>query len=136
MVDTRSLFQSALVEAERHKYIESEKVGSDVGLRAIHDWHQRYWTLWLRHRWLEHLLGQVHYEEFAPESYGALRQRFGPSDLLAEVIERVRYGAENIDVLTWATREGRDLSTVIAMLIVMRVNDIRCTRFCFAFAEQ
>jgi len=136
MVETRSLFQSALVEAERHKYIESQKVGRDVGLPAIDDWHQRYWTLWLRHRWIEHLLGDVRYEEFAPDTFGVLRRDFGPSPLLAEVIERVRYGAENIDVLIWASRERRDLSATMAMLTTMRINDIRCTRFCFAFAEQ
>jgi len=136
MVETRSLFKSALSEAERHKYIESQKVGRDVGLPAIDDWHQRYWTLWLRHRWLEHLLGDVRYEEFTEGSFGVLRSRFGPSSLLDEVIERIRYGAENIDVLIWASREGRDLPTTMALLTTMRINDIRCTRFCFAFSEQ
>lgn len=135
MVVAKSLFRRALLEAERHRYLQSERAGQDVGPEAIDQWHRHYWTLWLRHRWLEHLLGDVRYEEFEAEQYGQLRRLFGSCRLLDEVVEKVRQGAENIDVLVWAAGAGRDLRAVVRMLVEMRVNEIRCTRFCFAFSE-
>jgi hypothetical protein len=132
---TKSLFLSARQEAERHKYFASQRAGRDLGLQAIDEWHQRHWTLWLRHRWLEHLMGVQSYEEFPPERFGVLARRFGPSELLDAVIRRVRGGAENIDILVWAARERHDLARVTGILTEMRINEIRCTRFCFTFAD-
>ena len=132
----RSLFKYGLVEAERHKYLESEKAGRDLGTAAIDDWHRRHWTLWLRHRWLEHLLGTICWEEFDPALFGRLETDFADrKELLDEVVRRVRRGAENIDVVWWATAEQRDSAAIARMLVLLRLNDIRCTRFCFAFAK-
>ena len=55
--------------------------------------------------------------------------------LLAEVVGKARRGAENIDVLCWAAANRRDVAVVIRMLIELRLNEIRCTRFCFAFSS-
>jgi hypothetical protein len=132
-VRRQSLFQEALGEAERHKYLESEKAGHDLGQSAIEDWHRRHWTIWLRHRWLEHLLGTTCWEEFEPERFGRLRALFGAhARLLDEIIERVRRGAENIDILCWAAVERRDMDAVVRMLIELRLNEIRCTRYCLS----
>ncbi len=133
---TRSLFLSARTEAERHKYLASQQAGRDLGIEAIDDWHQRYWTLWLRHRWLEHLMGVERYEEFRPERFGVLTRKFGPSELLDEIGRRVRDGAENIDILVWAAEKRCDMAQVTGILTEMRINEIRCTRFCFAFADS
>ena len=135
-MESRSLFQKALRAAEEYKYLESEKAGQDLGPGAIDDWQRRHWTIWLRHRWVEHLLGETCWEEFAPERFGRLRALFAAHvRLLDEVIERVRHGAENIDVLCWAAAERRDLAAVVRMLCELRLNEIRCTRACFAFAH-
>jgi hypothetical protein len=136
MAVPKSLYDDAWHQAVRHKYLESQKAGCDRGLDAIDEWHQHYWTLYLRHRWLEHLTGEECYEEFSPESHGALRRRFGDEPLVQVIADRVRLGAENIDVLLWAAEADADLDTVIAILTEMRVNDIRCTRFCVPFAED
>jgi len=133
----RSLFQEALSEAQRHKYLESEKVGRDLGRTAIDDWQRRHWTIWLRHRWLEHLLGAACWEEFEGWRFGRLHALFSSrQSLLDEVVDLVRRGGENADILWWAAREERDISAVIRMLIELRLNEIRCTRRCFAFARQ
>jgi hypothetical protein len=124
------------LEAERHKYLESQKAGQDLGEGAIVDWHRRHWTLWLRHRWLEHLLGFTCYEEFEPERFGRLQGLYGHHDgLLHEVADMVRRGAENTDILWWAARLDKDVRAVVRMLIELRLNEIRCTRRCFAFAK-
>ncbi|MFP4057988.1 MAG: hypothetical protein ACLF0G_14060 [Candidatus Brocadiia bacterium] len=132
----QSLFLRANLEAERHKYLESQKAGRDLGHQAIADWHRRHWTLWLRERWLEHLLGTTRYEEFEPERFARLPALFAErSDLLAEVVEMVRRGAENADILFWAASERRDLRVVVRILVELRLNEIRCSRYCFDFAR-
>jgi hypothetical protein len=132
----KSLFERARAEANRYKYLESEKAGHDLGQRAIDDWHRRHWTIWLRHRWLEHLMGVTCWEEFEPESFGRLIPLFqAHRKLLDRVAEMARRGAENIDVLTWAAGQHVDIDLVVRMLIELRLNDIRCTRHCFAFAR-
>jgi hypothetical protein len=136
-VRSKSLFLTALRDAEVHKYLESQKAGHDLGPSAIDDWQRRHWTLWLRHRWVEHLLGEACWEEFEPERFGRLRSLFeAHADLLDEVIERVRRGGENIDVLCWAAAERRDMEIVQRMLTELRLNDIRCSRFCVTFAAD
>jgi hypothetical protein len=135
-VKPRSLFQAGLEAAREHKYLESEKAGRDVGPGAIDDWQRRHWTIWLRHRWLEHLLGESCWEEFEPERFGRLRTLFATrATLLDDVVGKVRRGAENIDVLRWAVVERRDLDSVKRMLVELRLNEIRCTRACFDFAK-
>jgi len=131
-----SLLAEAVAEARRHKYIESQKAGRDLGGAAIDDWHRRHWTLWLRHRWLEHLLGTRRWQELEPWRFGRLTTLFAAHiPLLEDVAERVRRGAENIDILCWAARERRGRQTVERMLVELRLNEIRCNRQCIAFAR-
>ena len=134
--EPRSLFKYGLVEAERHKYLESEKAGRDLGTAAIDDWHRRHWTRWLRHRWLEHLLGTRRWAELEPWRFGRLATLFTAHlPLLQDVADMVRRGAENIDILCWAARQHRGLHTVERMLVELRLNEIRCSRQCVAFAR-
>lgn len=131
-----SLFREALAEAERHKYLASEKAGHDLGPEALDDWHRRHWMIWLRHRWLEHLLGLRCWEEFEPWRFGRLAVLFaGHAALLAEIAELVRRGAENADILWWAAKQRRDLDAVVSILTEVRINEIRCSRQCFIFAK-
>jgi len=132
----QGLFEEAVAEAERHKFLESQKAGRDLGHGAIDDWQRRHWTVWLRHRWIEHLLGLRCWEEFEPWRCGRLRTLFPDQEpLLAELAEKVRGGAENADMLWWAAKTHRDIRLVVAILIEMDINDIRCCRGCFAFAD-
>lgn len=54
MIEGSSVYQEFLMELEeinRHKWIESEKAGHDIGFeRALTDWVVKYRALWLRHR--------------------------------------------------------------------------------------
>ncbi|HUT37030.1 MAG TPA: hypothetical protein VNE39_26345 [Planctomycetota bacterium] len=136
-MNPESLFHEALTEAERHKYLESQKAGRDLGHGAIDDWHRRYWTLWLRHRWLEHLLGLRCWEELEAWRFGRLRALFpNQGALLDEIAALVRRGAENADILWWAAKGRRNLPAVMAILTEVRINEIRCSRECFRFARR
>ena len=131
-----SLFREALGEAERHKYLESQKRGRDLGPDAIADWHQRHWTIWLRYRWLEHLLGERCWDELEIGRFGRLRDLFaGHMALLEQVAGLVRRGAENTDILWWAAKEKHNLAVVTQILTEVRINEIRCSRQCVVFAR-
>ena len=49
-----SVHERGEVEAQRHKWIESEKAGRDLGNWAILCWVRDHWNGFLRERWLEH----------------------------------------------------------------------------------
>jgi len=123
------LFQEALSEAEQHKYVESENAGHDVGGEAIDDWQRRHWTDWLRHRWVEHLMGLRCWEEFEVWRFGRLRALFPDQEpLLAELADKVRSGAENADILWWAAMTDRDIRLVVSILTEMDTHRIRFTQ--------
>ncbi|NQT87175.1 hypothetical protein HQ560_10450 [bacterium] len=132
----KSLFKFALQEAEQHKYVESAKAGEDLGFDAIDDWQQRYWTVWLRHRWVEHLLGMECWEEFQAEKFGclkALRNRY--SEAVETITNMARKGMENLNIVVQAGDTPIDTDTVVRILDILSLNDHRCTRFCFKFAD-
>ena len=56
-MEKRSVYVECENEAQRYKWIESEKVGYDLGEEAIRKWVKQHWWGYLRARWLEHLQG-------------------------------------------------------------------------------
>ncbi|MBM4035185.1 MAG: hypothetical protein FJ291_25870 [Planctomycetes bacterium] len=135
-LEQESLFQEALREAQKHKYLESQRAGRDLGIEGIDDWQRRFWTPWFRYHWLEHLLGLRCWEELEPWRFGRLRTLFPTHEaLVAEVADLVRRGAENADILWWAAKARRELPVVMAILTEVRINEIRCSRHCFLFAR-
>ena len=56
-----SVQEVGIVEAMRHKWIESEKAGHDLGEIAIRCWVHEHWHGFLRAKWLEHLEGKTFY---------------------------------------------------------------------------
>src|SRR5262245_60181128 len=56
-----SLYECGEEEAQRFKWIESEKAGRDLGEAAIRTWVRSHWNGFLRQRWLEHLQGKTYW---------------------------------------------------------------------------
>src|SRR3954453_3202788 len=54
-----SIYEDCEREADRFKWIESEKAGRDLGEHAIRHWVRQHWSGYLRARWLEHLQGKT-----------------------------------------------------------------------------
>ena len=80
-------------EAQRHKWIESEKAGRDLGNWAILCWIRYHWNGFLRERWLEHLQGRTYWYELDRDDYGLLQRAFQDSDLIDEILDRLKSGA-------------------------------------------
>jgi CheY-like chemotaxis protein len=117
------LYDEAEREAERHKWIESEKAGHDLGENAIKDWHRNFWRSWCRERWVEHLHGERFWIELDKDDYGLLKKQFHDNLELAEaVMDRIKQGGENLDIIQWATEEGHDLEATIEVLKILDIN--------------
>lgn len=112
-------------EAQRHKWIESEKAGRDLGEWAIRSWVRDHWQTFLRARWLEHLYGRVYWIELDHNDYGILLERFQDSSLLPEVLEMLASGLENLNVLNWAIDNHVPMDEVIEILETLDINSRR-----------
>ena len=124
--EAHSLYHHAREEALRHKWIESEKAGHDLGDEPITEWNRRYWWRWCRARWLEHIQGEVFWREYEAECYGLLDRRTTKNPMLEDrVIDRIKAGYENLDIILWATRWGLDIREIHDILSVLDMNKCR-----------
>ena len=124
-VDVVSVFEAAFEEARRHRWLESEKCGYDVGESAFFDWYADYWTTFVRYRHVEHLVGERRWPEFGRKSYGVLRHAMIVDRLTCEIVDRYQAGGENLDIINWALDEGFDFEDVFQCLETININDAR-----------
>src|SRR5437868_8057848 len=94
-----SLHQCGEEEAQRFKWIESEKAGRDLGETAIRTWIGQHWKGFLRHRWLEHLQGKTFWVELDQGDFGLLQTAFQDSLLINPILDHFKRVGENLDVI-------------------------------------
>jgi hypothetical protein len=122
------LFRMALLEAEKHKWIESQKAGRDLGEAALRDWSRRYWWRWCRDRWIEHLSGDRFWSELDQHDFGLLKRDFHPNgDLVKHITLRIKAGGENLDIIQWAHTTRQDMKDVMEILKLLDINSRRLT---------
>lgn len=125
-VTTLSLYDDGLKEAERHKWIESQKCGRDVGDSAMRDWYCRYWFRYVRCRRLEHVTGIRAWKEFGSEDFGKVGQLMEEGDpLLEKILEMARQGKENFNIVYWALEHGLCTDRVRYFLELIDLNAAR-----------
>ncbi len=113
------------LEALRHKWIESEKAGRDLGEWAIRGWVREHWNGFLRERWLEHLQGRTFWIELDHDDFGLLQRSFQDSFLIEPILQRLIAGEENLDVINWAIDEDLGMDDVINILETLDINSRR-----------
>lgn len=125
----RSIRVESLIEANKHKWIESEKAGRDLGEAEIRQWMCKYWGSFLRERWLEHLSGKYFWVELDRNWFGLMQVKFQDhKELLDTIVNRLKRGQENLDVISWAIENNLTLSAVRAILEELDVNSLRMIR--------
>lgn len=125
-VATLSLYENYRIEAEKYKWIASEKAGHDLGEEAIDEWKNNYWLKWCRARWLEHLEGSVKWKELDASQFGILKRDYKGNKLLRDrVLDRIRDGWENLEILQWAIAWGIDIAEVTEILALLDMNSCR-----------
>jgi hypothetical protein len=125
-MDMSSVFVDGEQEALRFKWIESEKAGFDLGETAIRRWVQCHWWGYLRARWLEHLQGKRFWVELDRGDFGLLQRKFVENTLLLDrILDRLKAGQENLDVICWAQRWGIPIDPVLKILEALDINSRR-----------
>jgi len=120
------LYEESLLEAERHKWIESQKRGMDMGESALREWYQRYWFRYCRSKCLEHLEGSRNWMEFDAEDFGLIEILARQRDLLLDMIlDRAHCGMENLDLICWAQDWGLPMERVLSILEQLNLNRAR-----------
>jgi hypothetical protein len=113
------------LEAQRHKWIESEKAGRDLGEWAIRCWVREHWNGFLRDRWLEHLQGRNFWIELDHNDFGLLQRSFQESSLIDEILRQLKAGKENLDILNWALDCDEPMDEVMEILEALDINSRR-----------
>jgi hypothetical protein len=126
MVERVSVYVDGEQEALKHKWIESEKAGRDLGEAAIRSWVRHHWWGYLRARWLEHLQGKRFWIELDRGDFGLLQRSFQENTLLLDrILDRIKAGQENLDIICWAHEWGIAIDPVIQILEALDINSRR-----------
>ena len=125
-MEKMSVYVDGEQEALRYKWIESERAGRDLGEEALRRWVKEHWWGYLRARWLEHLQGKRFWVELDRVDFGLLQRRYQEdSDLLDRILDRLKSGKENLDVILWALDFGIPMDRVLAILESLNINACR-----------
>src|SRR5262245_413757 len=113
-------------EADRYKWIMSERAGYDLGEDALRRWVSEHWNGYLRARWLEHLEGKTYWLELDRGDYGLFQRRFQEQAVLLDcILDRLKSGQENLNIINWALDWGIDTSQVRHILTILDINSRR-----------
>ena len=125
-MEKSSVYVEGEQEALRYKWIESEKAGCDLGEAAIRRWVQNHWWGYLRARWLEHLQGKRFWVELDRGDFGLLLRKFHDNTLLLDrILDRLKAGQENLDIILWALDWAIPIVSVIQVLEALDINSRR-----------
>jgi hypothetical protein len=125
-LETYSIYLDSRREVDVYKWIESEKVGYDLGEVAVRHWVQRHWNGYLRARWLEHLQGKRFWVELDRNDFGLLQHRFKECQLLLDrIVDRLKTGQENLDVILWSLDWELPMQQVLDILQALDINSRR-----------
>lgn len=125
-VIAKSVYKECIEEENRHKWIESEKAGYDLGEGCIQRWVKEHWSGYLRARWVEHLQGKCFWVELDRGDFGLLQREFQDQHVLLDaILDQLKSGKENLHVIVWAVSSGIPLEPVHQILKALDVNSRR-----------
>lgn len=124
--EKKSVYRECAKEVAKHKWIESQKAGYDLGEAAIRQWVQEHWYGYLRAKWVEHLQGKCFWIELDHGDYGILHRKFQDRPhLLNTILDQLKAGQENLGVICWAYDFQISFDPVIEILEALDVNGSR-----------
>lgn len=125
-VEKVSVYAECEKEINRFKWLESEKAGCDLGESAIRRWVKEHWWGYLRARWLEHLQGTRFWVELDRGDFGLLQRRFQDQTLLLDrILDRLKSGQENLDIIQWCICWNVPFEPVCEILEALDINSRR-----------
>lgn len=125
-VERHSVYTACQVEIDRYKWIESERAGCDQGEAAVRKWVTKHWNGYLRSCWLEHLQGRRFWVELDRGDFGLLQRAFFDEQVLLDrIVDRLKAGQENLDIICWARQFHLPIDRVLAILEALDINSRR-----------
>jgi hypothetical protein len=125
-IEKLSVYADCEEEARKYKWIRSEEAGCDLGEAAIRRWVKEHWWGYLRARWLEHLQGRRFWVELDRGDFGLLQREFRDQGLLLDrILDRLKEGQENLDIIRWANEWHIPIGPVIGILEALDINSRR-----------
>ncbi|GIW81079.1 MAG: hypothetical protein KatS3mg105_2886 [Gemmatales bacterium] len=125
-MEKASVYVESEKEALRFKWLESEKAGCDLGEVAIRRWVKEHWGGYLRARWIEHLQGKCFWVELDRGDFGILKSQFSEDALLLDrILDRIKAGKENLDIILWAHEFNLPMDRVLHILEMLDINSRR-----------
>jgi hypothetical protein len=92
----------------------------------VRQWVKDHWRGYLRAKWLEHLQGKRFWIELDRGDFGLLSRDFPTDrDLLNAILEQLKAGQENLDVLYWARLNQIAADPVVRILEALDINSRR-----------
>jgi hypothetical protein len=120
-----SLYAEGHEEALKFKWIESQKANRDLGEFALWQWSRAHWQPFLRSRWIEHLEGKRFCSELNADQFALLQRPFTNHGLLLErILDRLKSGQENLEIINWAVECEMPCQAVCEILGVLKLNDL------------
>jgi hypothetical protein len=87
---------------------------------------QAHWSGYLRARWLEHLQGKRFWVELDRGDFGLLQREFHANALLLDrILDRLKAGQENLNIIVWAQDWGLPIHPVLQILEALDINSRR-----------
>lgn len=123
-----SVHEDCVDEANRFKWIESEKAGRDLGVQALIQWVKEHWNGYLRSKWIEHIEGVNFWIELDRDDFGLLRHTFRDSIYLSEIMSQLKSKKENFDIIQWVIEANLPASGVAEVIEILAVFDINSKR--------
>lgn len=121
-----SIMHHAASDYAAQKHLDWERLSYDIVETASENWRRRFWRLWFRGHWVEHILGEKYWIEMGHENYGLLKQGQPHNVVLVQrVADRLIVGWENLGIILWASDWGFDLNEIIEILKKININDVR-----------
>ena len=119
----RKVYEEARMAVQEYKWLASEKAGRDVGIEAVREWVQIHWLRFYRHCFVRHVCGETFFEEFGTDCYGLKSGWVScPLEITETVLNFIQEGAENLDLLCWATKQQVPCQPVIEILTELDIN--------------
>jgi len=122
----RSLNQESFAEADRYKWILSERRGYDIGDPGRLEWYERFWRHYCRFHRIQHVVGECCWQEFNDMPSKFILHLADQNDILLDrIMDRLLCGWENLDLLLWGQEWGISMDPIVRILEELDINSAR-----------
>lgn len=116
-------------ELRKHKWLMSKAARHDLGMEAIIDWEDQFWTNFCRWRRFEHIEGEQCWIEFDGLDFAILKNVRAFNGLLDEILRLMKDHnkfRDNLEMIEWAMSNPRVCEEhVLQFLQVININSAR-----------